>query len=238
MSLGHDPIFRKKPTFGCSSIRGCITWPMKMVSPFRTRNLPGARRLVRPGGGRAAHSAGRGRLRPPGLAHQLTSARGFSSTLADDCPIMHADMHHANLVVLDLVGLLVIDGGGSGIGLERLGELSDLPPLRSGKPGVRVEEFADKGHGGHGRLPRQQIQQLILGDFTGDEDRPSLLTGYLEGIEAVGQDHRHLLIRPGKFGVGTDLPAVVLKLEADLGQGVAMVDVGLDQVPSPLVTVG
>jgi transposase len=31
--------------------------------------------LVRPGEGRAVHSAGRGRLRPPGLAHQLTSAR-------------------------------------------------------------------------------------------------------------------------------------------------------------------
>jgi hypothetical protein len=39
--------------------------------------FPGARQLVRPGGGRAAHSAGRGCLRPPGLAHQLASARKF-----------------------------------------------------------------------------------------------------------------------------------------------------------------
>ena len=60
----------------------CAARNWRIVSAWSSfQNFVGARQFVRPGEGRAAASAGRGRPRPPGLAHQLASARKISLSL-------------------------------------------------------------------------------------------------------------------------------------------------------------
>ena len=51
---------------------------VRPARPVIAAFFPSAHALVRQGGGRASLSAGRGRFRPPGLAHQGVGARKFS----------------------------------------------------------------------------------------------------------------------------------------------------------------